>query len=266
MLNITRTWNAVAASWMTRRAMALAKDYATRRVQFGAHLNDKPLHVDTLAGMQAESDALFLLAFLAVETLGRIEAGTASDADKVFLRLLTPLTKLTTAKMAMYVAPETLEAFGGAGFIEDTGVPVLLRDAQVLPIWEGTTNVLSLDALKVLAKDGALDLYREQVETMLAKAHDPSLKPVVKAAEHALSHAAHWIGESLSNPVVVEAGARRFALTLGRTLALARMVEHAQWSLDHNHGSRAAASARRFARNGVDLIQEIDPDDSRLLV
>ena len=47
------------------------------------------------------------------------------------------------------------EAFGGAGYIEDTGLPLLLRDAQVYPIWEGTTNVLALDLLRALAKSGA---------------------------------------------------------------------------------------------------------------
>ena len=48
------------------------------------------------------------------------------------------------------VASEVLESFGGAGYVEDTGLPVLLRDSQVLPIWEGTTNVLALDTLRAL--------------------------------------------------------------------------------------------------------------------
>jgi hypothetical protein len=49
-----------------------------------------------------------------------------------------------------------LEAFGGAGYVEDTGLPLLLRDSQVLPIWEGTTNVLALDALRALSKEEGL--------------------------------------------------------------------------------------------------------------
>ena len=60
---------------------------------------------------------------------------------------MTPLTKLITGKQAVAVVTEVIESFGGAGYVEDTGLPQLLRDAQVLPIWEGTTNVLSLDAL-----------------------------------------------------------------------------------------------------------------------
>ncbi len=61
--------------------------------------------------------------------------------------------KLTTAKQAVAVASEVLESFGGAGYVEDTGLPVLLRDSQVLPIWEGTTNVLALDTLRALNED-----------------------------------------------------------------------------------------------------------------
>ncbi|TME52950.1 MAG: acyl-CoA dehydrogenase, partial [Chloroflexi bacterium] len=67
------------------------------------------------------------------------------------------LAKLYTAKQAVAVASEALECFGGQGYMEDTGLPRLLRDAQVLPIWEGTTSVLALDALRVLRKTEALD-------------------------------------------------------------------------------------------------------------
>jgi acyl-CoA dehydrogenase len=266
MLNITRTWNAMGAIWGMRRGLALARDYARRRVQFGASLAEKPLHVDTLAGMQAEFEAAFLLTFQSVELLGRLEAGTASETDKVLLRLVTPLTKLTTGKQAVALASESLEAFGGAGYVEDTGLPTLLRDSQVLSIWEGTTNVLSLDTLRALAKEGTLEVLRERIDALVSKAHDPSLKPAVETAQSSAAHAAAWVAEAVSNPVRVEAGARRFALTLGRSLALARLVEHAQWCLDHGKGPRAAAAARRFARQGIDLINEFDTDESRLLV
>ncbi|HJS23041.1 MAG TPA: hypothetical protein VJ751_01640, partial [Pyrinomonadaceae bacterium] len=59
----------------------------------------------------------------------------------------------------------------------------------------------------------------------------------------------------------LEAGARRFALTLGRTMELALLIKHAQWSQDHEHDSRATAIARRFASSGIDLIVEYDRDD-----
>ena len=265
MLNITRTWNAVGAVSGLRRGLALAKDYARRRVQFGAPLSEKPLHVDTLAGMEAEFEGAFLLTFRAVELLGRVEAGVASEAERQLFRLMTPLAKLTTGKQAVAGASEALEAFGGAGYVEDTMLPLLLRDAQVLSIWEGTTNVLSLDALKVLAKEGTIGVFQAQVEAHLAKASDARLTGAVEAVKKAVAHAGSWVARVMMSPVELEAGARRFALTLGRSMELALLVDHAQWCLDHDRGPRALAAARRFARHGVDLVDEVDPEESRLL-
>lgn len=267
MLNVTRTWNAMGATWSMRRMLALARDYAARRVQFGTKLSEKPLHVDTLAGLEAEFHGGFLLAFRAVELLGRMEANVASERELLLQRLVTPLAKLTTGRQVVHVTTEGVEAFGGAGYVEDTGLPSILRDSQVLSIWEGTTNVLSLDALRALAKEGTLEAFYEDVEARLAKATDVGLRTSVDAAHHALEHARAWMAGALANPMGLEAGARRFALTLGRTLELALLVEHAQWCLDHGHGPRTMAAARRLARNGVDLISDVDDlDDSRLLV
>ncbi len=251
MLNITRTWNSVAAAWGARRAIALALDYARRRQAFGAPLAQKPLHVDTLAGLVSETEALFHLTFRVVQILGRVEHHTATESESRLLRVLTPITKLTTAKQAVHVASEVLESFGGAGYVEDTGLPALLRDAQVLPIWEGTTNVLSLDTLKALGKE-APALLTEELNQHLAQATASELKAPLETALRAMEHALLWL--TTSDPVALEAGARRFALTVGRTLQLGYLVAHAQWCLDHGRGGRASAAARRFAQSGVDLL------------
>ena len=256
MLNVTRTWNAMGAAWGARRAVALARDYAKRRVAFGAALSEKPLHQDLLAWMGAEQEALFHLAFRAVELLGRVEAGAASEQEAQALRLVTPLAKLTTGRQVVAICSEALEAFGGAGYVEDTGLPLMLRDGQVLSIWEGTTNVLSLDALRALSREGAFHALAEEVEGRVGAVRDAGLKAPAEAARKALAHARAWVEGSLADPQALEAGARRFALTLGRTLALSLMLEHAQWALGRGDGQRAAAAARRFARHGVDLIDD----------
>ena len=69
----------------------------------------------------------------------------------------------------------------------------------------------------------------------------------------------------MTKPDRLEAGARRFALTLGRALELALLSQHAQWCIDNGHGGRAAAAARRFAANGVDLVADMPLDDTKLL-
>src|SRR6185295_13545427 len=135
------------------------RDYARRRVAFGSPLAQKPLHRETLACLQVEYEAALALTFDCARLLGKAEAGEATTDERATLRLLTPLAKLLTARQAVAVASEALEGFGGAGYVEDTGLPVWLRDAQVLPIWEGTTNVLSLDTLRATARDGALGAW-----------------------------------------------------------------------------------------------------------
>jgi alkylation response protein AidB-like acyl-CoA dehydrogenase len=265
MLNVTRLWNAVCCAAGMYRAVALAADYARRREAFGRALAAQPLHADTLAGMEAEREGAFLLAFRVAELLGRREAGEATASELAALRALTPLAKLTTGKQAVAVASEALESFGGAGYVEDTGLPRLLRDAQVLPIWEGTTNVLSLDALRALALDGAAQALADEVRRPARASRDAGLRAPAEAALRALDHALAW--RSGAGPGAHEAGARRLALTLGRAVEVALLCEHAQWCLDHGRGPRAAAAARRLARNGVDLVQdEGAEDDARALV
>ena len=270
MLHLTRTWNSVTAAAAMRRGLALARDYAAKRVAFGAPLSRKPLHVDTLAGLQAEMEAAFHLAFYLVELIGRDETGEIEAGDSELLRLLTSIVKLTTGRQAIAVASEVLEAFGGAGYLEDTGLPALLRDSQVFPIWEGTTNVLSLDVMRALARSEGLVAYRARLDACLDSAHDAGLLEAARVAQRALAHAEAWLHEVAEHggPGVdstSEAGARRFALTLGRALELALLIEQAQWSIDNEQDGRARAAARRFARSGIDLILDVDPADSLAL-
>ncbi len=256
MLNITRTWNTVAAATGMRRAVALAVDYAGRREAFGTPLRKMPLHVDTLAGLVAEAEGAFMMAFRLVELLGRTETGEANAAERAVLRFLTSIAKLTTGKQAVAVASETLECFGGAGYVHDTGLPRLLTDAQVLPIWEGTTNVLSLDSLKVLRKEGVWDAFVREVCGRFEGLADPRLEPVAEVARSAIDHAGLWLSDSVEDRDELEAGARRFALTAGRALELALLAEHAQWCLDSGKGERALAVARRFSMSRIDDIAD----------
>ena len=157
VLNITRIYNSICALGHMRRALDLAQSYATKRKAFGAYLIDHALHRKTLDDLENEFQNCFKLTFYVVELLGKEEVGLASEEEKKTLRALTPIVKLYTAKKCMQVVSEVVESFGGAGYIENTGIPRLLRDAQVFSIWEGTTNVLALDFLRVCEKENALE-------------------------------------------------------------------------------------------------------------
>jgi alkylation response protein AidB-like acyl-CoA dehydrogenase len=267
MLSITRTWNAMGAIWGMRRCIALALDYAHRRKAFGSLLAEKPLHVDTLSSLVAEARGAFLMAFKAAEMLGAIEAGESKADDERLFRLLTPIIKLTTAKQAVAVASEAIESFGGAGYVEDTGLPRLLADAQVLPIWEGTTNVLSLDTLRALSKDPeAFTLLQAEIHALTAKGATPKLQEAATHARQAIDEAGEWLMKSMNNREELEAGARRFAMSLGRTYQLSLLCDHANWLVDAGRSAAAAtAAAQLFCRNGANLIRSVDADPMALL-
>jgi alkylation response protein AidB-like acyl-CoA dehydrogenase len=265
MLNVTRTWNSVSAVALMRRGLALARDFARRRVAFGAPLSEKPLHVDTLAGAQAEFEAAFHLTFFVVELLGRHESGRASAEQAALLRIMTPVAKLTTGRQVVAVLSEVVEAFGGAGYVEDTGVPMLLRDAHVLPIWEGTTNVLALETLRSIEACGGLAVVEREARFVLQGVREPDLVRISARVEPALEAANGWLARNLQDPPALEAGARRFALTLGRAFALALLARQAQWSMENGDDRRPLAAARRFAAAGVNLLHDMNAADARML-
>lgn len=265
MLNVTRLWNAICATGYLRRALALARDYATRRVVFGAPLIDQPLHQQTLADLQAELEACFHLTFYVAELLGKSEQPDVDEATRNLLRLLTPIAKLTTAKAAVAGVSEAIECFGGIGYVEDSGLPALLRDAQVLPIWEGTTNVLALDVLKVLRQIGGLQQYLTLIRGLTAQVSLSELESVVKCVRESTTMIAEWIQKRSGSKEEMQAGARGLAMTMGRTLALALLARHADWSFRAEHDPRPMNAARRFARIGINRLAESTLGEARML-
>lgn len=187
VLNITRVYNSICALGHSRRALDLAWDYAKRRVAFGDAIINHPLHRKTLQHLEDEFKKCFDLTFFVVGLLGKEECGVATDLEKKLLRALTPIIKLYTAKKSILIASEALEAFGGAGYIEDTGLPRLLRDAQVFSIWEGTTNVLAMDFMRVCEKEDGVaalgEFLMKKGSTKVGQLMDPKWKDPANARE-----------------------------------------------------------------------------------
>ena len=247
MLNVTRTWNAVCALATMRRALALARDYAQRRQAFGRPLAEQPLHRTTLANLQAQYEAAFHLTFYVVELLGLAQTGAASAAQHNQLRLLTPLVKLWTGKLAVAIASEACECLGGAGYLEDTGMPQLLRDAQVYSIWEGTTNVLALDFLRALrAAGGAQTLLDAQV-VLLGQVQSADLAVCAKSASERAAQFVARLQSLAGDHDALEANARDLALGFAQSIALSLLARHADWARRDDNDARPVAAARRFA-------------------
>jgi alkylation response protein AidB-like acyl-CoA dehydrogenase len=252
LLNITRGYNACCAVASMRRGLALARDYARKRHVFGKLLADQPLHVETLAALEVEFEAAFHLTFRVAELMGKEEVGEAKPEEVAVRRLLTPVVKLYTARHAIASASEVLEAFGGAGYVEDTGLPRLLRDAQVLSIWEGTTNVLSLDALRAIEKDGAFEPFLSDIRGRLAGVQAPPLQTLAHRVQEAIGSIETFLRQGRAhNSDFLQAGARAFAFGLARTYAASLLLEQADWLLRTDGDRRGVEVARHWCSHDL---------------
>ncbi|KAA0721641.1 Acyl-CoA dehydrogenase family member 11 [Triplophysa tibetana] len=233
MLTITRIYNTVCAVGAMRRMIQLCREYSCKRSVFGKLLKDHSLHIQTLSRLEVETRAAFLLMMEVCRLLGREENRTCTEKDTHLLRLLTPVAKLYTGKQALCVMSEGLEAFGGQGYIEDTGLPSMLRDAQVLSIWEGTTNVLSLDVLRSIDKSSGSVLqafFTDVKERLLAAGSSSALRPAVSSLQTSLSDVMRFVQSAATRPSgCLELAARDLSYSLARIYMGALLVDHAVW-------------------------------------
>jgi acyl-CoA dehydrogenase len=251
---VTRVHNAAAAAGGMRRGLAYARAFADARDVAGGALAQSPLHRATLGTLAVDAAGAFALAGHAFALLGRTEVGADPDAAAE-LRIVAPLAKLATGRLAVSSASEYVESFGGAGYVEDTGVPRLLRDAQVLPIWEGTTNVLALDVLRATVRE---DAAAPLLERLVAAGRDarslsPALADTVAEATAGLRTSLAEVAADPKADAVV-AGARGLALRMAYALATALLIEQAAWG-DELAEVAARLWARRWLR-GEDIASD----------
>ena len=244
ILNITRIHNAVSMTGAIRRGVAVARDFASRRKVFSKLLSSQPLHLSTLADMEAELRGAQQITFDVVMRLGRSEMvaqnSKQDSEDNIMLRLLTPLMKLYTAKQAIAMSSEAIESLGGTGYMEDSHMPRLLRDSQVGSIWEGTTNVLSMDVWRPVLKENALQHFVNAVSRKCSGAEKSSgsslpqdlagaPQEIMRNLELLVNYAKHVGGAG--KMVLLEANARYFAMSLARIYIAALMLEQALWAV-----------------------------------
>jgi len=161
MMNFSRLYNAVASVAIIGRAIYEARSYIEQRLAFGKRVIEHPLAAATLAELESKHLGALLMTF---ETIRALERADAGDEDAARLhRILVPVVKAFTGKLAVACVSEAMEMIGGNAFVDDSPLPRMLRDAQVLPIWEGTTNILCLDALRVARKEGTHELLARDV-------------------------------------------------------------------------------------------------------
>ncbi len=232
MVGHTRLDCVIGAAAGMRAGVARATWHAAHRSAFGKRLIDQPLMRNVLTDLSLESEAATMLAMRLARAYDEAgaEAGAGSDdlSDAhLFKRLATAVGKYWACKRAPNHAFESLECLGGNGYVEESGMPRLYREAPLASIWEGSGNVMSLDVLRALVRTPrSLEVFLHEVNQ--AKGADMRLDAHLAKLE-----------EQFTDPLTLEARARRVVESMALAL---------QGSLLVRHGAPAVADAFCAAR------------------
>ncbi|MGI8315546.1 acyl-CoA dehydrogenase family protein [Halobacillus mangrovi] len=169
-LNLSRVCNAVASIGIMRRAYTEAHDYASKRRAFDHELINYPMIKDTLVRMSVKQEVELRTVFDMIQSFDKAASNPSleDETTKAMNRLRIAIMKKETAEQAVHFAHESLEMHGGNGYIEDFVTPRLLRDAQVLTVWEGTANILGLEVLRLVHRYKAHELFFQEMTRRLS--------------------------------------------------------------------------------------------------
>ncbi|HEX6075701.1 MAG TPA: acyl-CoA dehydrogenase family protein [Micromonosporaceae bacterium] len=176
MVNLTRLDCAVTSAALMRHAVTQAMHHTTHRSAFGARLVDQPLMRNVLADLAVEAEAATVAGMRLAGAVDRAAAGDRTE--DLFRRLALPVTKYWVCKRAPGLAAEALECLGGNGYVEESGMPRLYREAPLNSIWEGSGNVAALDTLRAMGRQ-AESVEAFFAEVALASGADPRLDDAV---------------------------------------------------------------------------------------
>jgi putative acyl-CoA dehydrogenase len=211
MVQHTRLDCAIGSAGLIRSAVAQALHHAAHRRAFGRQLAAQPLMQNVLADLVLEADAATAL----VLRLARAFEAAATDDDRALARLVTPAVKYWVCKRAPAVVAEALEVLGGNGYIEESVLPRLYREAPLNSIWEGSGNVMCLDVLRAARREPAA------VDALLAEL------ATARGADAALDRHVAALAAALRDPVAAEREARRISGGIATALAAALLLRHA---------------------------------------
>jgi len=265
MLNLERLSNAAAACGIVGRCLLESKIHTANREAFGQPIADFPLMQADLVDMAVDYEAATAFTFDAGRLLSERQAairngdGDSESTSRAYrlMRLLTPIAKLRTARMAIDTASYAMEVQGGNGYVNDFVTNRMLRDAQVLPIWEGTENILALDVLRALDREDAHEPFIDLVQDRLdAVTHDDlqDAKAVVEREFGQLGAALMEVASQDDEYAQLQAKTLAHYVFDVHTAAL--LLAEAQDGLDEGRG-RTTAVAQRFVH------QELEDDEAR---
>jgi putative acyl-CoA dehydrogenase len=199
MVNATRLDCVLAAATGLRLGTLHAAHHAGHRAAFGRKLIDQPLMANVLADLAVESEAATMVAMRLAAAADAAAAG--DESERAFRRLALAATKYHVCKLAPAHAAEALECLGGNGYVEESGLPRLYREAPLQSIWEGSGNVAALDALRALTREPqAAEAFFSELDQASGadRRLDDAIAQLRKDAADPSEHAARRLAESMA--------------------------------------------------------------------
>lgn len=246
MLNLERLSNAIAAVGAMGRAVLESKIHAANREAFGKTLDEHPLMRHDLVDMTVDHEAATAYTFDAARVYSNYRDNDDAEVYRL-MRLLVPVAKHRTGRLAVETASYAMEILGGNGYVDDYVTNRLLRDVQVLPIWEGTSNILSLDLLRALAKEAAHQPFFDTVDGRLDAVTHPMLDDqvdAVAAERESLEAALDTVASEEQD--YAELYSKQLADYVYDVYTAALLLTEAQNRLETDGDARKALVARRF--------------------
>ena len=230
MLNHTRFWNAVGSLGVMRRAFVEAASYAARRRSFATTIDAFPMVRERLVWMHVDLCATTALMFECAAALEQMQTAAAAGDAAVRFRTLAPVVKYRAGEQNVDFARAAVETLGGNGYVETFATARLLRDAQVNPIWEGTSNICALDLQRAIAKQGGHEAVLGDLEARLGGIAAGPAGHLVAPAREAIAQAMAAIDALATQPTARrEQQARRLADLFGDAAALAVLALEADF-------------------------------------
>jgi putative acyl-CoA dehydrogenase len=211
MVNMTRLDCVLGTATGMRSAVVAAAHHCHYRSAFGRLLIDQAAMANVLADLAVESEAATVVAFRLAGATDRAVRG--SESETAFRRLALAATKYWVCKRSPGHAAEALECLGGNGYVEESGLPRLYREAPLASIWEGSGNVAALDVVRVLVRSPS------SVSALLAEL------ALAEGTDRRLDDAIARLRKELADPS--EQHARRLAEAIALCLQGALLVRHA---------------------------------------
>ncbi|MGP8214169.1 MAG: acyl-CoA dehydrogenase family protein [Bacteroidia bacterium] len=167
MINISRLYNSVAALTCARRALIEAYQFLSFRKTFGKDALEHALIRTKLTELGSLHVANFYLVWRAIKALDLADSG--NEREKQLFRMIVPMSKKWSAEAGVYITRESMELMGGLGYIEDTVIPKIMRDVMVMPIWEGSGNIIILDMIRAMVKSQGFEVLCEEISSSAGK-------------------------------------------------------------------------------------------------